>query len=166
MNRMATSIQKMEAVLPRSWHWVGYTFAFNGLVKLAATSGLCVEDLSATRSVVSLRNRRRVRNHIGGLHACSMALAAESATGLLLGMNVPDTHLPLLKRMEIDYVRRCSGGIRATAALSEEDAERIRTSDRGDVTVPCTVVDESGNEPVRATMVWAWTPKKKKEAKE
>ena len=44
---------------------------------------------------VVLPNNRRIQNHIGGLHACSMALAAESATGMVVGMNVPDTHLPL-----------------------------------------------------------------------
>ena len=31
--------------------------------------------------VMTLRNRTRVQNHIKGVHACGMALLAESATG-------------------------------------------------------------------------------------
>ncbi len=59
--------------------------------------------------MVTLKNRRRVQNHIGGIHACGMALAAESATGIVVGMNVPDTAIPLCKSIKINFVRRCEG---------------------------------------------------------
>jgi len=65
------------------------------MVKLAGTAGLRVEKLTEREVEVVLKNKRRIQNHIGGLHACSMALAAESATGMVVGMNVPDTHIPL-----------------------------------------------------------------------
>lgn len=60
-------------------------------------------------AVVTIKNRRRVQNHIGGLHACGMALAAESATGIVVGMNVPDSAIPLCKSMKVNFVRRCEG---------------------------------------------------------
>lgn len=60
-------------------------------------------------AVVSIKNRRRVQNHIGGMHACGMALAAESATGIVVGMNVPDSAIPLCKSMKVNFVRRCEG---------------------------------------------------------
>jgi len=91
-----------------------------------------------------------------------MALAAESATGVLIGMNVRDTHIPLIKTMKVDFVRRCEGGITAEASLSEEDYGRIHEEDRGEVWVPCKVVDESGEEPIVASMLWAWVAKQKK----
>ncbi len=49
----------------------------------------------------SLYRRRKVQNHIGGIHACGMALLSESATGLVFGMNVPDSHVPLIKSMKV-----------------------------------------------------------------
>jgi len=52
---------------------------------------------------------KQVQNHIGSVHACGMALAAESATGILIGMNVPDDRLPLCKRMAVDFTRRSQG---------------------------------------------------------
>jgi hypothetical protein len=78
-------------------------------VKLAGTAGINVEAMSASKAVVSLQNRRRVQNHIGGIHACGMALVSESATGIVVGMNVPDTHLPLCKSMKVNFVKRCEG---------------------------------------------------------
>ena len=55
--------------------------AFNFKVKFAATSGIRIAALSTTESTVHLKNRIRVQNHIGGIHACGMAILAESATG-------------------------------------------------------------------------------------
>ena len=63
--------------------------------------------------------RKRYKIISGGLHACSMALAAESATGILIGMNVRDTHLPLIKSMKVDFVRRCEGNINVEASITK-----------------------------------------------
>lgn len=128
-------------------------------VKLAGTAGLQVEKLNNREVEVYLRNRRKIQNHIGGLHACSMALAAESATGMIVGMNVPDTHIPLIKSMNVNFVRRCQGDIRARATLSEEDYRRINEDDKGEVKVDVRVEDESGKEPIEAEMIWAWVSK-------
>mmetsp|Transcript_60012 Transcript_60012/g.89137 ORF Transcript_60012/g.89137 Transcript_60012/m.89137 type:complete len:84 (+) Transcript_60012:607-858(+) len=74
-------------------------------------------------------------------------------------MNVPDTHIPLIKSMNVDFVKRCQGDIRVKASLSDEDFVRIHEEDRGDVTVQVHVEDESGNEPIKAEMIWAWVNK-------
>ena len=60
-----------------------------------------------------------MQNHIKGVHACGMALLAESATGGVFGMNLPDEALPLLKNMSIDYVRVAKGDLRGVATLTE-----------------------------------------------
>ena len=57
--------------------------------------------------------------------------------------------------MNISFVRRCQGDIRARAVLSEEDYRRINEEDRGEVNVKVQVEDESGNEPIKAEMIWA-----------
>ena len=165
LNKMAKTVAKMESYLPKSLYPYGYTMLFNSMVKLAGTSGLFVERLSQKESEVYLKNRKKVQNHIGSLHACSMALAAESATGMLVGMNVPDTHIPLIKSMHVDFVRRCQGDIRVKAWLSEEDYKRIHEEDKGDVNVQVRVEDESGNEPIETEMIWAWVNKDRSKKK-
>lgn len=156
LNKMASTVRKMENVLPSSFHPLGYTFLFNNMVKFAGTAGLRVEKLNRQEVEVTLRNRKKIQNHIGGLHACSMVLAAESATGMVVGMNVPDTHLPVIKTMKVDFVRRCVGDIRATVSLNADDFRRINEEDKGEVKIDVVVEDESGKEPIQAEMIWAW----------
>lgn len=159
---MASSIAKIQSILPTSLHPTAITYLFNYMVKLAGTAGIRIESLTHTHAKLSLPNTKRIQNHIGGLHACSMALAAESATGILVGMNVPDTHIPLIKQMKVDYLRRCEGSISVEASLNEEDYVRMHEEDRGEVWVPCRVEDESGKEPIEAHMLWAWVAKKRR----
>ena len=64
-----------------------------------------------------------------------------------------------VKSMNIQFVRRCKGGVRATATLAEDDYRRIHEDDRGNIKVDVVIQDESGNEPIKAEMIWAWVPK-------
>ena len=59
-----------------------------------------------------------------------MALLAESASGFLVGMNVPDDKLPLIKTMKIDYLKRAQGDLTAIATLEAGQIEQIRQQDR------------------------------------
>ena len=86
----------------------------------------------------------------------------DAIAGILIGMNVPDTHIPLIKQMKVDFVRRCEGDIRVEASLSDEDYKRIHEDDKGEVWVPCKVEDESGKEPIKAHMLWAWVAKQRR----
>ena len=51
--------------------------------------------------------------------------------------------------------------MRAVAQLSPEQIRLIQTLDKGEVTVPVSITDASGGEPISAEMVWAWVPKKR-----
>ncbi len=89
-----------------------------------------------------------------------MALLAESASGFLVGMNVPDDKLPLIKTMKIDYLKRAQGDLTAIATLEAGQIEQIRQQDKGEVRVAVLVSDENGNQPIACEMVWAWVGKK------
>ena len=171
-NRLASLVHRVQtAGLPQWLEQYALTTLFNTQVKLAGTAGIRIESLSLTQSVVTLANRRRVQNHIGGIHACGMALAAESATGVVFGMHVPDTHIPLLKSMHIDYQRRVVGNLRAVATLTDEQIQQIQSQDRGQVHVQVNVTDEkyeeetSASPPISCEMIWAWVPKPQKHTK-
>jgi hypothetical protein len=60
-------------------------------VKMAGAAGILIDKLSVDEAILRLRNRRRVQNHIGGIHAAATALLAESATGAVFAMNVRQT---------------------------------------------------------------------------
>ena len=46
--------------------------------------------------------------------------------------------------------------------LSDEQRQFIADNEKGELIVPITVTDESGQSPIECTMNWAWLPKKKK----
>lgn len=147
--------------LPAGLRSRAISLIFGNVVPFVGTSGLLYEEVSSERVVVSVRNRRRVQNHIKSVHAAAMALLAETASGFVVGMNLPDDKMPLIKTLHVDYKRRSSGDLRAVATLSAAEIERIRREPKGEVLVPVTLTDASGEEPVQCQMLWAWTSKKK-----
>lgn len=155
--RAVRSVQRFPPALRKFLVTKGFT----SQVKFAGTAGITFEVLEEGRSVLTLRNRAKVQNHIKGIHAAAMALLAETATGAVLGMSLPDSKLPLLKSMHVDYVKRATGDLRCEATLTPDMIRRVQGEDKGDFTVPCRVTDSAGIEPIVAHMVWAWVPKKK-----
>ena len=161
----ANALQKQLAKfqgLPEAMRPGVVSFLLGQVVPMVGASGLRFEEVTAQRVVVSIRNRRRVQNHIKGLHAAAMALLAETATGFCVGMNLPDDKLPLIKSMHIDYLRRAQGDMKAVAHLTPEQIKQIHTLEKGEVTVAVKITDSSGQSPIEAQMVWAWVPKSRK----
>ncbi|WLQ12579.1 DUF4442 domain-containing protein [Hahella aquimaris] len=160
MNKLMSIVSKIN-LLPEIARSRALTLFFGKMVKYAGTTGIVVEELTERRCVITLKNRRAVRNHIGSVHAVANALIAESATGFLVGMNVPDHAVPVIKTMKLDYVKRAKGDMRAEAHLTEEQIHAIQTLEKGEVTVAVAITDSEDKEPVMAEMIWAWTPKRR-----
>ena len=160
INRLGRLVRLCKK-LPRAWQGAAVSRLFNGAVKFSGTAGIRIRQADFDRAEMRLENRRKVRNHIGGVHAAATALLGESVTGLVFGLNVPDGRLPLLKSMRIDYVRRANGGLTAVAQLSEEQIALIRGAEKGEVEVAVRITDDDGEQPVEARYVWAWVPKKR-----
>lgn len=159
-NQLSRNVARFKGLPASLQPWVT-SLLLGKVVPLVGTAGLRFDEISQERVVVSIRNRRKVQNHIKGVHAAGMALLAETATGFCVGMNVPDDKLPLIKTMKVDYLKRSVGDMKAVAHLRPEQIQQILTQDKGEVTVPVTITDESGQEPIKAEMIWAWVPKKR-----
>ncbi|WP_251357953.1 DUF4442 domain-containing protein [Kangiella sp. TOML190] len=159
-NRLAKVVAKTMA-LPAFLRLPALNFALRTTVKLVGTCKVEVIKLTNRESVFKLDNRKKVQNHIGTVHAAGMALVAETATGMVVGMNVPDDKIPVIKSMNINYVKRAVGALTAKAHLTDEQIENILNTEKGEVEVAVTVTDEEGKEPIGAQMVWAWTPKRR-----
>ncbi len=152
------TVHKLSKVRP-SLRWRLLTWAFGRTVRFVRTAGVQFEDLTEERALLHIPNRKRVQNHIGGVHAAAMALLAETSSGAVLGMSVPDDRVPLLKSMQVDYMKRAKGDLWAEATLDAAARTRIREEEKGEIVVPVKVTDETGEEPVQCRMLWAWIPK-------
>lgn len=159
-NRLAKAVAKTQK-LPSFLQMPALNFALRNTVKLVGTCKVEVLKLTNTEAEFKLENRKKVQNHIGTIHAAGMALVAETATGMVVGMNVPDDKIPVIKTMQVNFVKRAVGALTAKAHLTDEQIESILTTEKGEVDVAVTVTDEEGKEPTEARMIWAWTPKRR-----
>ena len=159
-NQLARTVARLQ-VLPAGLRPWAISRLLGHAVPLVGTAGLRFEQITPQQVAVSVANRRKVQNHIRGVHAAGMVLLAETATGFCVGMNVPDDKLPLIKSMKVDFQRRAVGGMTAVASLRPEQIALMHAQDKGEVTVPVVITDESGQQPIQAEMIWAWVPKQR-----
>jgi len=157
MNRLEKTVAKLSgypnAVL---------SFAIGRVVPFVGHSGVHFDFMSKEKVTVSLKNKRKTRNHIRQIHAAAMFLLAETATGMVLGMNIPDNKIPLIKSMDVKFVKRSTGAMKAEAWLQKDQLSSIEGDDKGEITIPVKVWDEKNIEPIICEVVWAWIPKNKK----
>jgi acyl-coenzyme A thioesterase PaaI-like protein len=156
MNRLERTVTRFQHYPTWLLSWV-----IGRVVPFTGTAGLQYERMTKQEVIISCANRRKVRNHIGQIHAAAMVLLAETATGMVVGMNIPDDKIPLIKYLRTDFVRRSQGAMRAVATLTADQVQQILREEKGEVLVPVTITDESGEEPIKCEMCWAWIPKKR-----
>lgn len=157
LNKIVSNINK----LPDFMRSKALTTLFGKTVKYTGTTGQKVEELTESHAVISLKNKKSVQNHIGSVHAVASVLIAESATGYLIGMNISDDCVPVIKTIKADYVKRAKGDMRAEAKLTKAQIKQIQSSDKGETVVAVKVTDADEKEPILFEMTWAWTPKKR-----
>jgi acyl-coenzyme A thioesterase PaaI-like protein len=158
-NKFRKIVNKVNKA-PRGMRSFLLTKIFCTTVKFANTASIKLVSVTHTQAVLTLENKKKVRNHIGGIHAIAAALLAESATGIVFGMNVLDSSVPLLKSMTIHYQRRMKGNLTAIAKISESDVQLIENSDKGTMMVKVEITDESEQQPIVCEMEWAWAAKR------
>ena len=159
-NRLARTLGQIERVPAFARGWARNQ-VLRRAVPFTGTAGLQFQVMRPERVEIAVANRRRVQNHIGGVHAAAMALLAETATGMVVGMNVRDDCLPLAKELSVAFRKRAQGSLRAVATLTEDQRLHMQQVDKGEVTVAVQVYDDSGAEPIECEFIWAWVPSAK-----
>jgi uncharacterized protein (TIGR00369 family) len=157
-NRLSKLVHS-TARFPQGIRTALWSKAFGRIVPMVGTAKIRYIEVSASQVTVSLANHKAMQNHIGQLHACAMALLAETATGFVTAMNVPDSAIVLIKSMKADFKRPSKGAMTATATLTAEQQKLMQSTERGETLVSVTLQDESGEEPVKCEMLWAWVAK-------
>ena len=151
-NKLGRIVSRLNKFSP-TYRIVLMSFFFGRVIKFAGTAKVRIDKLEFTQSCLTLKSRKLVQNHIGSVHAAATGLLGESATGFLIGMHVPDDEIPLLKSMHVDYIKRSSGDLTAVATLTDEQIQRMRNDDKGDVNVKVVITDAVGVNPVECDFV-------------
>ncbi|ENU21430.1 hypothetical protein F994_00137 [Acinetobacter bohemicus ANC 3994] len=157
-NRLSKLV-KATAKLPKGIRSTLWSKAFGRIVPMVGSANIRYLEVSHDKVVVKIENHRAMQNHIGQVHACAMALIAETATGFVTGMNVPDSCIVLIKSLKVDFKRPSKGAMTAVATLTDEQQKLMQTSEKGETLVSVVVTDESNEEPIQCEMLWAWVAK-------
>jgi uncharacterized protein (TIGR00369 family) len=133
--------------------------AFSKLVGLAApytgSIGAEIVELRSGHARVTLRDRRRVRNHLDCVHAVALANLAELAGNVALFYSMPDDARFIVAGMNIEYGKKARGTITATC-----DCPVPASAERREYTVPVVLKNAAGEEVARATLRSLVGPKK------
>ncbi len=141
------------------------TRAVGSVIPFVETAGCFITAYTPTRVALQLDNREAVQNHLGGLHAAALALLAETASGLVVALNVPPASAPLLRTMEVSFDRYAQQTVQAEAVLTADESDRIQSKPIGRVSVDVTLTAPEDDETlVSSTLEWAWLPEERLEA--
>ena len=130
-------------------------------IPFTETAEVEVEVYTPTRVVVAVDDREALHNHVGTFHAALLSLLAETASGLVVALNVRDPAVPILRSMDVEFRRLATGRLTPEADLPEGEATRIRDRPIGKIDVEVTVSTAAGTAPIDALMHWAWIPASK-----
>ena len=115
-----------------------------------------IERLEPGRCEATLRHRRRVGNHLGGVHAIALCNLAELAGGLATDASLPPSLRWIPKGMQVEYLRKAVGTMRAVATSA---APVVETPDAYPLPVEVAVTDAAGETVFRARIAMWISPR-------
>ncbi len=137
-------------------HWI-----FSRLVCLKAPYFATIAPrfvaLQPGRCEVRIRDRRRVHNHLGTVHAIALCNLAELAAGVMTDATIPADMRWIPKGMAVEYLRKAVGTMHGVA--TPEPAAPV-SGDGHEWPVKVEVVDDAGEAVFRARVLMWVSPRK------
>lgn len=152
-----------ESLIRRQWErWSGrpagkriFSALLGRIVPYTGSMGATVEEIRPGYARATLRDRRKVRNHLRSVHAVALLNLAELSSGLALNFALPPDARSILKGLSMEYHKKARGLLtaEATAPVLQDAAER-------DLEIETAVRDEAGDVVATARAHWRVGPRK------
>ncbi len=139
--------QRLSRIPGGAWlfsHALGWIAPYSG------TIGARIEEIHRGYARVSLRDRRRVRNHLSSLHAIALVNLGEITTGLAMLSTISGEMRGIVLAIQADYVKKARGKLIAEAEIQLPDELEDNTS----CDVEAQLRDDSGE--LVATVKATW----------
>ena len=158
---MPTSLSAPGERLRASWRrlskWPGGKTLFSLLIgrmtPYSGTIGARVVELEPGHCRVTLRDRRRVRNHLSSIHAMALANLAEMASGLAVLVGLPAGIQGIVTGFSITYLKKARGLLTAECRVSG-----LAVTSEQEYEAPVAITDTQGDVVARATARWRLRP--------
>jgi acyl-coenzyme A thioesterase PaaI-like protein len=121
--------------------------------------GARVEALSIGEVRVSLRDRRKVRNHLKSIHAIASVNLGEIVTGLAVLSAITNDMRGIVLSLRSEYKKKARGKLTATAFFELPE----QMEDNTPFEVSCDIKDETGDVVATVTANWLLGYKKSKD---
>jgi acyl-coenzyme A thioesterase PaaI-like protein len=118
-------------------------------VPYTGTIGARIEELRPGFARASLRERRRVRNHLRSIHAIALCNLGEVASGLAMLTATPPGVRGIVLRLETTYAKKARGTVTATCTCAPPEVERTATA-----VAVAEIRDEGGDVVATVTATW------------
>lgn len=113
--------------------------------------------LAPGRCEVRIRDRRRVHNHIGTVHAIALCNLAELAAGVMTDASLPASMRWIPKGMTVEYLKKAKGTLHGVAT---PDLPLVESANAYDLPVSVQVTDEAGDTVFRAKIAMWVSPRR------
>ena len=127
--------------------FVGWMTPYSG------TIGARVAELEPGWCRVTLRDRRRVRNHLASVHAMALANLAEMASGLAVLVGLPAGVQGIVTGFSVSYHKKARGLLTA-----ECRASGLQVTAEQEYEAAVAITDAAGDVVARATAKWRLRP--------
>jgi uncharacterized protein (TIGR00369 family) len=128
---------------------VGWMTPYSG------TIGARVAELEPGWCRVTLRDRRRVRNHLESVHAMALTNLAELASGLAVLVGLPPGIQGILTGFSISYLKKARGLLTAECRVTRGGLDVTAARE---YEAPVTITDAQGDVVAHATARWWLRP--------
>jgi len=121
----------------------------------SGTIGARVAELEPGWCRVTLRDRRRVRNHLASVHAMAVANLAEMASGLAVLVGLPPGVQGIVTGFSISYLKKARGLLTAECRVS---GGGLNVTTEREYEAPVSITDTQGDVVAHATARWRLRP--------
>jgi acyl-coenzyme A thioesterase PaaI-like protein len=112
--------------------------------------------LEPGRCEVEIRDRRRVHNHLGTVHAIALCNLAELSAGMMTEASLPSTMRWIPKGMTVEYLKKARGTMHAIAT---PDTAIVEAPGGYELPVTVSVRDPQDDEVFRARIAMWISPR-------